>query len=210
MPKDYYCILGINPDADLRRIKRAYRERAKKHHPDVADAGESSQKFIELQEAYQVLSDAERRRRYDREAEQREKTGPYPPRPKRRRHAPVHPKHREEPRFFRSPVVDPGDVFLEIVLRRHEAMQGGEFPISFPASAVCPRCKGTGLQWDFLLCPVCAGRGTVRLQHRLTLQLPPGIAHGTEARLSLAQAGLPGIHLRLRVRVEPELEPYFR
>src|SRR5262245_22945821 len=64
--KDYYAILGVDRSADDKTIKSAYRRLARKYHPDVAkgkDAG--GEKFKEISEAYEVLSDPEKRRRYD-------------------------------------------------------------------------------------------------------------------------------------------------
>jgi DnaJ-class molecular chaperone len=66
MRKDYYVILGIASDATLEEVKSAFRRRAMELHPDTS--GLESGPFLEVQEAYGVLSDAERRRRYDRRA----------------------------------------------------------------------------------------------------------------------------------------------
>jgi DnaJ-class molecular chaperone len=63
--KDYYRILGVDKKADGKAIKSAYRKLARKHHPDVAKGKENEQKFKEIAEAYEVLSDPEKRRRYD-------------------------------------------------------------------------------------------------------------------------------------------------
>jgi DnaJ-class molecular chaperone len=63
--KDYYKILGVARDADDKTIKSAYRKLARKHHPDVAKGKDSSARFQEVTEAYDVLSDPEKRRRYD-------------------------------------------------------------------------------------------------------------------------------------------------
>ncbi len=65
--KDYYRILGVPPNADLETIKRAYRELARRHHPDMnPDNPYAQARFIEIQEAYTVLTDPARRRAYDR------------------------------------------------------------------------------------------------------------------------------------------------
>jgi molecular chaperone DnaJ len=64
MRKDYYVILGIASDASLEEVKSAFRRRAMELHPDTS--GLESGPFLEAQEAYGVLSDPERRRRYDR------------------------------------------------------------------------------------------------------------------------------------------------
>src|SRR3972149_4181991 len=63
--KDYYKILGVPRDADDRPIKQAYRRLARKHHPDVSKAKGASDRFKEINEAYEVLSDSEKRKRYD-------------------------------------------------------------------------------------------------------------------------------------------------
>jgi len=65
MPKNYYLILGVPADASLDDIKAAFRRRALELHPDIS--GLESDPFLELQEAYAVLTDPERRRRYDRQ-----------------------------------------------------------------------------------------------------------------------------------------------
>jgi len=63
---DYYKILGIHHNASQDAIKRAYHERAKVFHPDVNKANESMDKFHIIANAYEVLIDTEKRRKYDR------------------------------------------------------------------------------------------------------------------------------------------------
>jgi curved DNA-binding protein len=62
---DYYQIMGLSKDASKDDIKRAYRKLARQYHPDVNKAPEAEDKFKELGEAYDVLKDAEKRKRYD-------------------------------------------------------------------------------------------------------------------------------------------------
>lgn len=64
MPKDYYEILGVNQNASEEEIKRAYRKLAHRHHPDKN--GGEDKKFKEINEAYQVLGNKEKRQQYDR------------------------------------------------------------------------------------------------------------------------------------------------
>jgi molecular chaperone DnaJ len=67
MPADYYDVLGVARDADESTIKRAYRQLARKYHPDVASDKHSAEShFKEINEAYEVLSDAQKRANYDR------------------------------------------------------------------------------------------------------------------------------------------------
>ncbi len=63
--KDYYEILGVPRNASQEEIKRAYRRLARKYHPDINKSPEAKEKFKEINEAYQVLSDPEKRKMYD-------------------------------------------------------------------------------------------------------------------------------------------------
>lgn len=65
--KDYYNILGVNRSATEREIKQAYRKLARQHHPDINPGDRSAEeKFKQINEAYEVLSDKEKRRKYDK------------------------------------------------------------------------------------------------------------------------------------------------
>ena len=67
MPADYYDILGVSQDASDKEIKKAYRKKAMQYHPDRnPDDPEAEQKFKQASEAYDVLSDEQKRQRYDR------------------------------------------------------------------------------------------------------------------------------------------------
>ena len=63
--KDYYAQLGVSPDASIETIKSSYRKKASQYHPDRNPDPNAAQKFREAQEAYDVLSDEERRKAYD-------------------------------------------------------------------------------------------------------------------------------------------------
>ena len=64
--RDYYEVLGVDKSADDAALKKAFRQLAKKYHPDMNPGDkEAEQKFKEIQEAYAVLSDAEKRKQYD-------------------------------------------------------------------------------------------------------------------------------------------------
>jgi curved DNA-binding protein len=63
--KDYYKILGVEPSADLKTIKSAYRKLARKYHPDVSEETQAEERFKEVTEAYEVLGDVKKRAEYD-------------------------------------------------------------------------------------------------------------------------------------------------
>ena len=65
----------------------------------------------------------------------------------------------------------------------------------------CPECRGWG-GWGLGVCPRCAGRGRIASERSLTLSFPGGIVDGQVARLSLEPAGLPGVVLTVRFRVD--------
>lgn len=77
--KDYYAILGVGRDASEKEIKAAYRKLARKHHPDVNPGDKSAEeKFKEVSEAYEVLSDTEKRAKYDQFGQYWEQAGQQP------------------------------------------------------------------------------------------------------------------------------------
>jgi DnaJ-class molecular chaperone len=63
--KDHYAVLGIEADASLTEVKNAYRKSASKFHPDKNSSPDAPTKFREIQEAYELLSDATKRQAYD-------------------------------------------------------------------------------------------------------------------------------------------------
>ena len=63
--KDYYQILGVPEDADVKAIKTAYRKLARKYHPDLSEENDAEERFKEVAEAYEVLKDKDKRAEFD-------------------------------------------------------------------------------------------------------------------------------------------------
>lgn len=66
MPRDYYEVLGVSRGADTNEVKSAFRRLARQYHPDVSEEVDAEDKFKEINEAYEVLADDDKRARYDR------------------------------------------------------------------------------------------------------------------------------------------------
>src|SRR5213082_2818240 len=80
MPRDYYEVLGVSRDADDNEIKKAFRRLARELHPDVnSHDPEAESKFKEAAEAYEVLSDPDKRATYDRYGHEGLRSGGYAP-----------------------------------------------------------------------------------------------------------------------------------
>src|SRR5258707_6931105 len=80
--RDYYETLGVSKTASEDEIKSAFRKLARKYHPDVAkDKKEAEEKFKQINEAYEVLSDSEKRRKYDQLGENWNQPGGFQPPP---------------------------------------------------------------------------------------------------------------------------------
>lgn len=87
--KDYYKILGVESDADLKTVKKAYRKLARKYHPDVSKIKDAEKQFKEVAEAYEVLADEKKRAEYDQLREHRSSGGGFeaPPGWEQRQHS---------------------------------------------------------------------------------------------------------------------------
>jgi molecular chaperone DnaJ len=181
----YYEVLGVAPAASESEIKAAYRRLAREFHPDSGHPGDVS-RFREVQEAYETLSDVEKRRRYD-SAWSRELpvswTGGFeePLAPFREVYLQV---RREAP------------AQLDVVLTGREAARGGEVILEIASDVDCPECGGTGFGF-YGWCPVCRGEGLVRTREQVRFRIPKGADSGD---VVLARA-TNGRSIRARIQV---------
>ncbi|MER3570235.1 MAG: hypothetical protein C4348_01340 [Patescibacteria group bacterium] len=166
--KDYYQILGVPENADEETIKKAFRELAKKYHPDVP--GGDADKFKEILEAYRVLSDKKLRAEYDTQRRWQTKTGFDIP-------GFDFDFFRDFEEYFKDFVFDFEDIFgtyerkktkrnldiylnLEISLK--EYYEGTKKEIRYLREKKCSYCQGTGSEnKKKVICKNCQGKGKI-------------------------------------------------
>ena len=174
--RDYYEVLGVDKTADEKEIKKAYRKLAMKYHPDVSEEEGSEEKFKEISEAYAVLSDDEKRQRYDQFG-----------------HAGMEGFTAED--FYQNVNFDDifqgfdignifdlfgfgggsrsrgrtgpqrgSDIYTDVHITLEEAYNGCEKEIKVTRSELCPTCNGTKSKpgHDPQTCPTCKGAGQIK------------------------------------------------
>jgi molecular chaperone DnaJ len=175
--RDYYEVLGVSRDADAEEIKKSYRKLAIKHHPDKNPGDKSAEEnFKELSEAYEALSDPQKRRAYDQYGH-----AAFDPRTRAGRagaggfHDPFE-IFREVfggssifDDFFGTSRNDPSqpqrgnDLRYDLEISFEEAALGCEKEISVTKPERCDVCEGSGVEAGSKVktCPTCHGRGQV-------------------------------------------------
>lgn len=195
---DYYRVLGVVRTATPADITAAYHLLAHRYHPDVSPASDESLARLKLiNEAYEVLSDANKRQAYDlcRPSRSVAKSAA-------RTRPPFEPvRYAQGKEQTRSPS---HDIELELPIAPEEARQGGpcEFTLSFHQT--CDGCAGQG-QIAGSWCDTCGGQGRMPRQRRLQILLPAGLRDGTIIRF-VDQGGLSPAALStllLRIKVQP-------
>jgi molecular chaperone DnaJ len=175
MPDDYYAVLGVERSAGEREIKKAFRRLARDLHPDVnSHDPEAEEKFKRAAEAYEVLSDPDRRRTYDTFGHEGLRSGGWSP----------HTAGSMEDilsSFFgggdslfgdlfggRAGPAQGADVGVEIEIGLEDVLTGTNRGVSFEAVSVCEHCRGNGAEpgTPIQTCETCGGAGRVRQMRR--------------------------------------------
>jgi molecular chaperone DnaJ len=198
--KDYYQVLGVSETATVDEIKKAFRRLAKQYHPDRnPNKAQASDRFKEINEAHDVLSDPEKRKKYDQlrryGAFAGADRGPGPGAGGAYGNSGV-----DFDLSDLSSLGGLGDLFSSIFGRRGSgrvededeievavtipfrvAALGGRVPIVLPMTEVCPTCSGSGAAPGATLstCPECKGKGTISFgQGGFAVQRPCPVCRG--------------------------------
>ena len=169
MAKDYYSVLGVKNDASEDQVKKAYRKLALKYHPDKnPDNPEAESKFKEVSEAYDCLSDSDKRKNYDMFPEGK---GSDPHFSGGMDDIFSHFHEMFGGDFFghgqgrdnRHRVVQGEHISHEISITLEEVLNGSNREITFSCASACKPCSGAGYkdESDVKICRVCNGGGSV-------------------------------------------------
>lgn len=202
--KDYYLLLGLSKNASNGDIKRAYRDSAKQCHPDSAGSTCDSRQFRDIKEAYDTLSDKQRKADYDRNLASRRSSIQQPTTDSLRPH--VQNFNRNTPPRT-EPFAGPQNrmrriLTCDIYLTAQQLNSDMTCPCTILVQQPCPFCRDDRLMQLFQ-CPVCHNRGTVNSTKELLINIPEGTPWGTCVDLPLEHVGLTDVDLRVRVLHQP-------
>jgi molecular chaperone DnaJ len=172
MPRDAYEVLGVPRDADDSQIKKAFRQLARQLHPDVNASETAEDDFKEAAEAYEILSDPERRATYDRYGWEGLRSGGYAPQD----FSGFGSLADIFDAFFgggagagaRSGPMQGGDVGVTVEIDLETAARGSEAEVAFDAISRCEHCAGNGAEpgTPIETCARCGGSGRLQAVSR--------------------------------------------
>ncbi|HWO00227.1 MAG TPA: DnaJ C-terminal domain-containing protein, partial [Blastocatellia bacterium] len=215
--RDYYEVLGVKRDATDEQIRQAYRKQARKHHPDLnpKDKG-AEEKFKEINEANEVLSDPEKRKRYDQLGSNWKDGAEFTPPPGWGR---VNVEYEDLGSIFgggggfsdffetlfgggrenaqsnqrrrgsRTRASKGQDAEAQMEISLEDAHRGGRHRITLQGARTCAVCRGSG-ESNGTVCSSCRGSGQVLVPRTIDVKIPPAARDGSVIRVS--RQGQPG------------------
>ncbi len=230
MAKDFYDVLGVKRDASEKDIRGAYRKLARKYHPDVTPNDKAAEaRFKEATAAFEVLSDADKRKKYDKYGDKWEYADQIEE-ARKQQSAAGWARQGGGSQSFSFDGGDFGSIFENLFRRERggprgaparrrgqdietpvevsldEAFHGTTRTVSLQSQENCPTCGGTG-EVAGAICHTCEGMGQVLRPRRLEVKVPAGVKTGSRVRM--AGEGRPGVNggaagdLYLVVTVQP-------
>jgi molecular chaperone DnaJ len=225
MAKSYFAILEVASSASPAEVRSAYRRLAKEYHPDYH--GGDSKPFQQIQEAYAVLGDPDKRKAYENNLssiriQRTARQSPYPePEPLVPRKGPAGLGEISPIRSFESFSPSFDEIFdwlwhnfsnasrnksgrvqnltMEVPLTLEQALRGGNATIMVPAQSVCPACRGFG-SVGYYQCQRCAGKGAFSGEVPVSISFPPGITRNHSVLIPLDRFGIRNLYLTVLFR----------
>ena len=230
---NYYDILGVSKTAPQDEIKRAYRRRARKLHPDLHSPSqkiEMEEKFKQLNEAYEVLKDSETRKKYDQYGKNWKEAEAYE---QARRQAGGgqgewhgnfstgdsqhfqdifeqmfgRQQSRKSGAAFRGFAMAGADLEASVTISLREILTGTSRQFTIEESINCSTCHGSG-EVDQYPCDLCGGQGVITKPHTIEIRIPSGVRHGERLKVkgkgSPGRMGGPRGNLHLLINVKPD------
>lgn len=202
--KDYYKTLEIPESATDSEIKTAYRKLARKFHPDIIGL-ESSQKFIEINEAYSVLSDHKKRYEYDTLRRLYSYTKSAKTEPEQQAEPPKTNKatspqedikpnfnnfwkdfinaQRAKEKYANFQPINGSDITTDITITLQESIDGTAKKVNILHTKPCPHCNGRKFT-NGGKCLSCDGKGYISEHKKLTVKIPAGVKNGYKIRIA--------------------------
>ncbi len=235
--KNFYDILGVKKGASDKEIKQAYRRLARKYHPDVNAGDKSAEaRFKEINAAYEVLSDKDNRKKYDKYGDKWQYADQFEQAERQQAQYRQYSPGGGESFHFGGDIGGLDSIFNElfgggrsrsfhhrsqprrghdlespIEVTLEEAYSGTSRTISLQMEEPCSVCKGSGMIQN-LPCSACRGAGVVPNIKRLEVKIPAGVATGS--RIRIAGKGQPSysggtsgdLYLKITVRPHAKFE----
>jgi len=234
MARDYYETLGVSRTADQKQIRQAYRKLARKLHPDVNPGDKNAEaRFKEVNAAYEVISDADKRKKYDRYGDRWQYADQIEEAQRQGRSrgraggftfdssgAPGRGGQGGAFEFSEIPGLDnlfdlfrgggarrgrpqPRATEAPVEITLEEAYDGATRVFELTSQERCPTCGGSG-EVAGAACHVCQGQGVVIKPHRIEAKIPAGVADGARVRIRGGDIG--DIYLKVSVRPHERFE----
>jgi len=216
--RDYYDVLGVKRDATEAQIRQAYRKLARKHHPDVNPGDKiAEERFKELNEANEVLSDSDKRKRYDQLGANWKDGVEFTPPPGWSRvnldygdfsnafggggfsdffetvfgRARAGAQSGQRRRAGRPKADTRRDAEAVMTLSLEDSHKGGRHKISLSGARTCPQCDGAG-EVKGVVCLSCRGAGQLTSPKTIEVNIPPGARDGSVIKVGKQGQTSPG------------------